>query len=88
MERSNSSIFLDQEASKTGMVQRLATHNAWSNNSTQSGLSMESSLNLGMSLPRPEGHSSQEMPPKHGQIWGWKGTGSGHSPAASAKITS
>ena len=49
---------------------------------------MESLLNLGMSLPSPAGHSSQEMPPKHGQIRGYEGTGSGYSPAASAKITS
>ena len=71
MGRSNSNIFLDQEASKTGMVQRLfATRNAWSDKSTQSGLSMESPLNLGMSLPSPTGHSGQEIPSKHGQIRG------------------
>ena len=63
MGRSNSSLFLDQEASNTGMVQRLATHNAWSSSSTQSGLPMESSLNLGMSLPSTAGHNGHEMPP-------------------------
>ena len=52
---------------------------------------MESSLNLGMSLPSPAGHSGHEMPPKHGQVCGYEGTlltGSWHSPAASTKITS
>ena len=74
------------------MVQRLllltrpglvATH--WS------GLSMESLLDLGMSLPSTVGHNDHEMPPKHGQICGYEGallTGSWPLPAASTKIKS
>ena len=58
---------------------------------TQSGLSMEPSLDLEMSLSSTAGHSGQEMPPKHGQICGCEGTlliGSWHLPTASTKITS
>ena len=51
-----------------------ATHKACSRNSTLSGLSMESSLDLGMSLPSSAGHNGQEVPPKHGQLCGYKGT--------------
>ena len=50
-----------------------ATHKAWSSNSTLSDLSMESSLDLGMSLPRIVGHSGHEMPPKHDQKCGYEG---------------
>ena len=52
---------------------------------------MESSLDLGMSLPSTVGHNGHEMPPKHGQICGYEGTlltGSWYLPAASTKITS
>ena len=52
---------------------------------------MESSLDLGMSLPSTVGHNGHEMPPKHGQICGYEGTlltGNWHLPAISTKITS
>ena len=68
-----------------------ATHKAWSSNSTLSGLSMESLLDLGKRLRRTAGHNGHEMPPKHGQICGYEGTlltGSCHLPAASTRITS
>ena len=69
MGRSNKgNIFLDQEASKTSRVQRLATYKAWSSDNTLRGLSVESWLDLGMSLPSTMGHNDHEMPPKHGQI--------------------
>ena len=58
---------------------------------TRSGLSMEPSLDLEMSLLSTAGHSGHEMPPKHGQICGCEGTlltGSWHLPAASSKIAS
>ena len=45
-----------------------ATYKAWSSNNTLSGLSGESLLDLGMSLPITTGHNDHEMPPKHGQI--------------------
>ena len=51
-----------------------ATHKACSRNSTLSGLSMDPSLDLGMSLPSATGQNGQEMPPKHGQICGYEGT--------------
>ena len=44
-----------------------------------------------MSLPSTVGHNDHEMPPKHGQICGYKGTlltGSWPLPAASTKIKS
>ena len=62
------------------MVQRLATYKAWSSDNTLSGLSTESLLDLGMSLPSTAGHNDHEMPPKHGQICGYDGallTGAG-----------
>ena len=55
-----------------------------------SGLSMESSLDLGMSLPSTDGHSDQEMPPNMVK-YDYEGallTGSWPSPAASTKIKS
>ena len=39
-----------------------ATHKAWSSNSTLSDLSMESSLDLGMSLPSNVGQNDHKMP--------------------------
>ena len=73
--RTRGNIFLDQEASKTGMVQRLLLLcKVWSSNSTLSGLSMESSLDLWMSLPSTTGHNGHEMPPKLGHICGYKRT--------------
>ena len=51
---------------------------------------MESSLDLGMSLPNTVGHNDHEMPSKSDQICGYEGTlltGSWHLSAASAKIT-
>ena len=39
-----------------------ATHKAWSSDSTLSGLSVDSSVDLGMSLPSTSGHSDHEMP--------------------------
>ena len=56
-----------------------------------SGLSMESLLDLGISLPSTVGHNDHEMPPKHGQISGYEGTlltGNWHLPVASIKIVS
>ena len=55
------------------MVQRLATYKAWSSDNTLSGLSTESLLDLGMSLPSTAGHNDHEMPPNHGQIMTIKG---------------
>ena len=64
MGRSNrGDIFLDQESSRTGMVQRLLLFTR----------PMESLLDLGMSLPSTMGHSDYEMPPKHDQICGSEG---------------
>ena len=64
-EATRGNISLDQEANKTGMVQRLLSlAKAWSSNSILSGLSIESSVDLGMSLPSTVGHSDHEMPPK------------------------
>ena len=69
MGRSNSNIFLDQEASKTGVVQRLLpltmpgpirAHREWPVN----GISVKP----GNEPSQHRGHSGQEMPPKHGQI--------------------
>ena len=34
---------------------------------------MESLLDLEMSLSSPMGHNGHEMPPKHGQIYGYEG---------------
>ena len=68
-----------------------ATYKAWSSDNTLSGLSVESLLDLGMSLPNTVGHNDHEMPPKHGQICGCKGallTGIWPLPAASTKIKS
>ena len=62
-EATRGNIFLGQEASKTGRAQRLATYKAWSSDSTLSGLSVDSLLDLGMSLPSIAGHSDHEMPP-------------------------
>ena len=45
-----------------------ATYNAWSSNNTLSGLSVESLLDLEMSLPITTGHNDLEKAPKHGQI--------------------
>ena len=73
------------------MVQRLATYKAWSSDNMMSGLSMESLLDLGTSLPSIVGHNDHEMPPKHGQISGYEGallTGSWPLPAAFTKIKS
>ena len=64
---------------------------AWSSDNTLSGLSMESLLDLGMSLPSTVGHNDHEMPPEHGQICGCEGallTGSWPLPATSTKIKS
>ena len=47
---------------------------------------MESLLDLGMSPPSTAGHNDHEMPPKHGQIYGYEGallTESWPVPAAS-----
>ena len=66
-----------------------ATCKAWSSDNTLSGLSMESLLDLGKSLPSTVGHNDHEMPPKHGQICGYEGallTGIWPLPAASTKI--
>ena len=52
---------------------------------------MESLLDLGISLPSTVGHNDHEMPPKHGQIFGYEVsllTRSWPLPAASAKIKS
>jgi len=52
---------------------------------------MESLLDLGMSPPSTVGHNDHEMPPKHGQIYGYEGallTESWPVPAASTKIKS
>ena len=40
-----------------------ATYKAWSSDNTLSGLSMESLLDLGKSLPSTAGHNDHEMPP-------------------------
>ena len=90
-EATRGNIFLDQGASKTGRVERLATYKAWSSENTLSGLSMKFLLDLGMSLPSTMGHNYHEMPPKHGQICGYEGallTGSWPLPAASMKSKS
>jgi len=56
-EATRGNISLDQEANKTGMVQRLLSlAKAWSSNSILSGLSIESSVDLGMSLPSTTAH--------------------------------
>ena len=34
--------------------------------------SVESLLDLGMSLPSPKGHNDHEMPPEHGQVCGYE----------------
>ena len=68
-----------------------ATYKAWSSDNTLSGLSTESLLDLGMSLPSTAGHSNHEMPPKRGQICGYEGplrTGCWPLPAASTKMKS
>ena len=68
-----------------------ATCKAWSNSGTLSGLSMKSSLNLGMSIPNTMRHSGHKIPPNHGQMCGYEGTllpGHWYLPAASTKITS
>ena len=52
---------------------------------------MESSLDLGISLPSTADYNGHEITLKHGQICGYEGTlltGSWHLPAASTKITS
>ena len=67
------------------------THKAGSSDNTLSGLSMESLLDLGMSLPSTVGHNDHEMPPKYSQMCGYEGallTGSWPLPAASTKIKS
>ena len=89
-EATRGNIFLDQGASKTGRVERLATYKAWSSDDTLRGLSVESLLDLGMSLPSTVGHHDHEMPPKHGQICdeGALLTGSWPLPVASTKIKS
>ena len=46
-----------------------ATCKAWSNNSTRSGPSMESSLDLGMSLPSTVRHNSHET---WSNVWLWR----------------
>ena len=68
-----------------------ATYKAWSSDNTLRGLSVESWLDLGMSLPSTMGHNDHEMPPKHGHICGYEGallTGSWPLPAVSTKIKS
>ena len=68
-----------------------ATYKAWPSDNTLSGLSMESLLDLGMSLPSTMGYRDLEMPPKHDQICGYKGallTEIWPLPAASTKIKS
>ena len=68
-----------------------ATYKAWSSDNTLSGLSMESLLNQGMSLPSTMGHNNHEMPPRHGHICGYEGallTESWPFPAASTKSKS
>ena len=68
-----------------------ATYKAWSSDNTLSGLSIESLLDLGMSLSSTKGHNGHEIAPKHGQICGYEGallTGSWPLPAASTKIKS
>ena len=73
------------------MVQRLATYKAWSSDNTLSGLSMESLLDLGMSLPSTVGHNDHEMPSKYSQMCSYEEallTGSWPLPAASTKIKS
>ena len=67
MGRSNKRKYFPGPGGKTGMVQRLLLLTRPSDN-TLSGLSMESLLSQGMSLPRTMGHDDHEMPPKHGQI--------------------
>ena len=46
---------------------------AWSSNSTLSGLSVESSVDLGMSLPSTVRRNGHDMPPNHGQIYAYEG---------------
>ena len=65
-----------------------ATYKACSSDNTLSGLSMESLLDLGMSLPSTMGHIDHEMPQnmvKH-DYEGALLTGSWPLPAASTKI--
>ena len=65
-----------------------ATYKAWSSDNTLSGLSMESLLDPGKTLPSTVGHNDHEMPPKHGQICGFEEallTGIWPLPAASNK---
>ena len=56
-----------------------------------SGLSIESLLDLEMSLPSTTGHNDHEIPTRHSQICGYEGallTESWPLPAASTKIKS
>ena len=56
-----------QKTSKTGGLEILATVNkAQSSNSTVSGLSMKSLLDLTMNTPSSVGQNGHEMPPKNG----------------------
>ena len=93
MGRSNKRKYIPGPRGKSDRYgpETFATYKAWSSDNTLSGLSMESLLDLGMSLPSTVGHNDHEMPPEHGQICGYKGTlltGSWPLPAASTKIKS
>ena len=90
MGRSNKRKYFPGPGGKTGMVQRLLLLTRPSD-STLNGLSMESLLSQGMSLPRTVGQNYHEMPPRHGQICAYEGallTGSWPLPAVSTKIKS
>ena len=68
----------------------LLTYKAWSSDNTLSGPSMESLLDLGMSLLSTSGHTDHKMPPNMVK-YDYEGallTGSWPLPAASTKIKS
>ena len=83
---------MGQEASKTGMVQRFLLLTRSGPVTTHvSGLSIESLLDLEMSLPSTVGYNAHDMPPNHGHICAYEGamlTGCWPMPAASKRIKS
>jgi len=73
------------------MVQRLLLLTRPGLVTTLSGLSMESLLDLGMSLPSTMRHNDHDMPSKYSQMCGYEEallTASWPLPAASTKIKS
>ena len=61
-ETTRGNVFLDQEASKTGVVQRFLLFTGPSPVTAQSGQSVKSLTDLGISLPSTMGQDGHEMP--------------------------